>query len=111
MVRDNTTIACVDHRGDHLPIEIGPRRLAVNEERYSSARRPLVNVVCPQPIPLKIIWRKRKIGEIREVGIVRSNDFKHGPFLLGDAFIFTNVQLETLRAILFSAKRASQRAT
>ena len=64
--------------GDHLPVEVRPRRLAVQAEHGIALT--LVDVVHPQPVLVRVSGLEREVGDRREAFVGRAVDVGHrGP--------------------------------
>jgi hypothetical protein len=58
--------AAREQRLGHLPVEISPRRLAVEAHHRRSTRITLVHVVHPQPVHVDVMRLPRIARQIRE---------------------------------------------
>ena len=68
-VGHDAAMARFDENGDHLPEEVRPGRLAVEQQDHFAIDRPLVQVVDAVTIDLHIVWLEVEARQVLEAGV------------------------------------------
>src|SRR5262249_30867229 len=87
---------------DHLPVEIGPGRLAVQAEDGVSAGRSLVEVVDPEAVDVEVVRGERVAGKAREPTVGGAKALDHGSLphaLIGQPAACRNHRLVVRRSL------------